>query len=188
MIQPLVAHIEKFSPINADQINLLESFFEHKICRKRDLLLTEGHRCYEKFFIVKGCLHLYYLRQNGTEQTIDFALENWWITDYKAFITQSKATLNIDCLENTEVLCLSLSDKAKLCAESHSMEHFFRIKTTAGYIAMQQRVLSFLSHDAGTRYKQLFALYPTLFQRLPKTLIASFLGVSRETLSRISVR
>jgi CRP-like cAMP-binding protein len=67
------------------------------------------------------------------------------------------------------------------------MEHFFRIKTTAGYIAMQQRVLSFLSHDASTRYKQLFSLYTTLFQRLPKALIASFLGVSRETLSRISV-
>jgi CRP-like cAMP-binding protein len=67
------------------------------------------------------------------------------------------------------------------------MEHFFRVKATTGLVAQQQRVLSFMTHDTQVRYQQLFEQYPSLFQRVPKTMIAAYLGVSRETLSRLSV-
>jgi len=180
-------HLEEIITITDAEFDRVLSHCTGRKFKKHQFLVQEGNPVEFEYFVVKGLLKASYTSEEGKEHIIQFALENWWITDYKAFTTQSKATLNIDCVENAEVLCLSLVNKAKLCAESHSMEHFFRIKTTAGYIAMQQRVLSFLSHDASTRYKQLFALYPSLFQRLPKALIASFLGVSRETLSRITI-
>ena len=113
-------------------------------------------------------------------------MEDWWITDYQAYFNQQHAQLNIDCIENTQVLCLSLHNREKLCAELHKMEHFFRKKSNAGYVALQRRILSLLNNNAQERYESLLKLYPELFQRVPKTLIASYLGVSRETLSRFS--
>ena len=113
-------------------------------------------------------------------------MEDWWVTDYQAYFSQSKATLSIDCLEEVEVYCLSLQNRDKICAELHKVEHFFRKKSNSGYIALQKRILSLLNSSAKERYEQLLLQYPTLFQRVPKTLIASYLGVSRETLSRIS--
>ena len=89
--------------------------------------------------------------------------------------------------ESTEVLTLSLYNREKLCADMHKIEHFFRKKSNNGYIALQRRILSLLNSNAKERYEKFISQYPTLLQRLPKTLIASYLGVSRETLSRLSV-
>jgi CRP-like cAMP-binding protein len=118
---------------------------------------------------------------------MQFAMEDWWITDYQAYFNETKASLNIDCIETTEVLCLSLYNREKLCADMHKIEHFFRKKSNSGYVALQRRILSLLNSNAKERYEQLLQQYPALFQRVPKTLIASYLGVSRETLSRFSM-
>ena len=101
MVQQLLAHIGKFCSIQADDAGLIESFFEHKVYKKKELLLTEGQRCTEKFFIVKGCVQLCYLRQNGTEQAIDFALENWWTSDFTAFQDGTAAQFSIRAVEHT---------------------------------------------------------------------------------------
>lgn len=94
--------------------------------------------------------------------------------------------MNIDCIEDTEVLCISATDREKLCAEMHKMEHFFRKKSNAGYVALLRRILSLLNDNAKQRYQQFVEQYPKLLKKVPKTLIASYLGVSRETLSRLS--
>ena len=94
--------------------------------------------------------------------------------------------MNIDCIEDVELLCLSLQNRDKICADLHKIEHFFRRKSNFGYVALQRRILSLLNSNAKERYEQLLQNNPNLFQRVPKTLIASYLGVSRETLSRFS--
>lgn len=94
--------------------------------------------------------------------------------------------MSLKCLEDSEVLCINLEDYNKLCSVFPKMEHFFLHKATSGHIASQQRILSLLSSSAEERYAQLFKRYPSLFQRVSKTLLASYLGVSRETLSRLS--
>jgi len=91
-------------------------------------------------------------------------------------------------LEDSTLLCLTATNKKKLCDELHKIEHFFRIKTGSGYVSLQQRILSLLNNDARSRYNELLAQYPSLFQRVPKVLIAAYLGVSRETLSRFVAR
>lgn len=89
----------------------------------------------------------------------------------------------MDCIENCELLCLSLHDREKLCAEMHKIEHFFRKKSNTGYAALQQRILPLLTTNASQRYDQLIRLSPQLLRRVPKKLIAAYLGISRETLN-----
>lgn len=112
-------------------------------------------------------------------------MEDWWISDPQAYHNGLTATLNIDCLEDTVAYTISLDNREKLCAESRKMEYFFRKKTQAGYIALQKRIQSLMSQSARERYDQFIQLYPQLSRRLPKALIASYLGISRETLSRM---
>jgi CRP-like cAMP-binding protein len=88
-------------------------------------------------------------------------------------------------MEAGEVLCLTLEGREKLSLTLHKMEHFFRVKLTKGYMALQQRVISLLSNNSQQRYKEFADLYPNLMQKIPKRYIAEYLGVSRETLSRL---
>jgi CRP-like cAMP-binding protein len=138
------------------------------------------------FFVLRGCLKAYHTDQEDKEHILQFALPDWWICDYQAYFKEAKATISVDCIEDSEFLCLSLQNREKLCGEMHKMEHFFRIKLSAGYVALQQRILSMLNSSAKERYEQLLEQYPALFQKVPKTLIAAYLGVSRETLSRLN--
>jgi CRP-like cAMP-binding protein len=113
-------------------------------------------------------------------------MEDWWITDNQGFYKEENATLNIDCLEDAQTYYITLENRDQLCVALPKMEFFFLQKMTAGNIALQNRILSLMSKNSEERYLQFIQLYPDLIQRLPKTLVASYLGISRETLSRLS--
>jgi CRP-like cAMP-binding protein len=136
--------------------------------------------------VIKGCLKTYDTDANGKQHILQFAMEDWWVTDYQAYFNQATATIHVDCIEEVEVLSLSLLNREKICAEMHKMEHFFRKKSNAGYVALQRRILSLFNGSAKERDEQLLLQYPQLFQRVPKQFIAAYLGVSHETLSRLN--
>jgi CRP-like cAMP-binding protein len=178
--------IEKIIPLTDEEFNHILTYFTIKKLKKHQFLVQEGDLVPNDHFVTKGLLKSYYINAEGKERIMQFAMEDWWITDYQAFFNESKATLNIDCIEDTEVLCISAINREKLCANVHKMEHFFRKKSNSGYVALQRRILSLLNNNAKERYEQFLEQYPVLYQKVPKTLIASYLGVSRETLSRLS--
>lgn len=180
-------HFEKITPLSDQEFEYILSHFTVKKLKKHQFLVQEGDFVQNDHFVIKGLLKAYFLDNSGKEYILQFAMEDWWVTDYQAYFNQTKSTLHIDCIEPVEILCLSLTNREKICSEIHKMEHFFRRKSNAGYVALQSRILSLLNSDAKARYQQLLNLYPSLFQRVPKTLIAAYLGVSRETLSRISL-
>lgn len=186
MRNELRTHIEKNISLTDNEFDLVFSHFTTKLFKKHQFLVQESNFVSNDFWVVKGLVKAYHSDIDGKEHIMQFAMEDWWITDYQAYFNQTKATLNVSCLENTEVLCLSLENREKICAELHKIEHFFRKKSNAGYVALQRRILSLLNSNAKERYEQFLTQYPTLLQRIPKTLIASYLGVSRETLSRLS--
>ncbi len=186
MSEILRQQIEKITPLTDEEFDYILSHFTIKKLKKHQFLLQESEFAQYDFFVTKGLLKAYYKNTEGKEHILQFAMEDWWITDYQAYFNETKALLNIDCIEATEVLCLSLYNREKLCADMHKIAHFFRKKSNSGYVALQQRILSLLNSNAKERYEQLLQQYPSLFQRVPKTLIASYLGVSRETLSRLS--
>jgi CRP-like cAMP-binding protein len=186
MSPKLREHIEKITPLTDTEFDYILSHFTPRSFKKHQFVIQKGDPVKNDYFVIAGLLKAYHTDQDGKDHIIQFAMEDWWISDYQAYFNETPATLHIDCLENVEVLCLSLTNREKLCADLHKMEHFFRRKSNSGYVALQRRILSLLDSNAKERYEQLLQQYPTLFQRVPKTLIAAYLGVSRETLSRLS--
>jgi CRP-like cAMP-binding protein len=186
MSKELRQQIEKITPLTDQEFEYILSHFTTKRLKKNQFLIQEGDTVLNDHFVVAGLLKAYHVDKEGKEHIMQFAMEDWWVTDYQAYFNQTTCTLNIDCIEACELLCISLQNREKLCADLHKIEHFFRKKSNAGYVALQRRILSLLNNNAKERYEQLLHQYPKLFQRVPKTLIASYLGVSRETLSRLS--
>jgi CRP-like cAMP-binding protein len=186
MSKELRQHFEKIISLTDQEFEHILSRFTTKKLKKHQFVIQEGDNVPNDYFVVKGLLKAYHINKEGKEHILQFAMEDWWISDYQAYFGQTKATLNIDCIEDVELLCLSVQNRDKICEELHKVEHFFRKKSNAGYIALQRRILSLLNSSAKERYEQLADQYPQLIQRVPKTLLASYLGVSRETLSRLS--
>ena len=186
MSEFLKQHIKKIAPISDVEFDYIFLHFTTKKFKKHQFVIQEGDSVLNDYFILNGCLKSYFTDNNGKEHILQFGMQDWWITDYQAYYDQSIATINIDCIEDSELLCLSFHNREKLCAEIHKIEHFFRKKTNKRNVALQQRILSLLSNNAREKYDQLLQLYPELSQKVPKQLIASYLGVTRETLSRLN--
>ena len=186
MKSKLRKHIEKITSLTDEEFEYVLSHFNRKELKKHQYIVQEGELVNKDFWVLNGLLKAYYTDDNGKQYILQFAMEDWWITDYRAYFNKTKATINVDCLEPTELLYITLSDREKICSELHKMANFFRIKSSNGYVALQDRILTLLSTNSKERYFQLLDKYPQLYQRVPKTLIASYLGVSRETLSRLN--
>ena len=178
--------IEEHSLLSDEEFDYILSHFETKKLKKHQFLIQENETVEKNYFVINGCLKAYHIDSTGKEHILQFALQNWWITDFQAFFNQTKSTLFIDCIEESELLSLSFENAEKLCSEMHKMEHFFRKKSNSGYVALQQRILSMLNNNPKEQYDKLLLQNPILFQKVPKKLIASYLGVSRETLSRFN--
>ncbi|MCF6404871.1 Crp/Fnr family transcriptional regulator [Chitinophaga filiformis] len=186
MQEKLREHIEKIIPLTDDEFALVLTHFTSKKFRKHQFLIQEGDAVKYAYFVLSGLLKLVYTDASEKQHIVSFAMEDWWESDYYAFYTQTKATMSLECLEDTEVLCLSFEDYKKLCNSLQKMERFFLEKTNAGFLAAQRRIISLITSNAKERYEQLLKQYPALIQRVPKSLLATYLGVSRETLSRLS--
>ncbi len=181
----LRTHIEQITPLTDDEYENIKEFFTLKRVRKNQFLLHEGDSVKYEYIVLSGIYKVFYVDDDGKEHIMQFAQENWWMTDYVGFFKERKATMFVQCMEGGEVLCLTLADREKLAADYHKMEHFFRVKLTNGYVALQQRIALLLSSTPQQRYEEFFKLYPNLIARVPKKYIAEYLGVTRETLSRL---
>ncbi|ASK28796.1 Crp/Fnr family transcriptional regulator [Chryseobacterium sp. T16E-39] len=179
-------HIEKIVSLNDEEFAVVSSYFTRKKYKKHQFLIQEGEAVVYNYFVLKGLLKLVYTDNTDKSHIVGFAMEDWWESDFRAFYTQSKATMSLECVEDTEVLCLALDDYRKLCNAIPKIERFFLEKAYFGFIAAQQRIISTMTSSTKERYDQLLEQHPALVQRVPKSLLAAYLGVSRETLSRLS--
>src|ERR1700744_3965290 len=186
MSDVLRSQIEKIVSLTDEEFAFVLSHFQRKKYKKHQIVIHEGDYVLLNFFVEKGLMKVSRVDPDGKEHIIQFGIEDWWITDVEAFHNHSPATLIVDCLEDTEALAITLDKIDTLCAELQKMEYFFLKKTTMGYIALQKRILCFVSANASERYANLLTIYPGLIQRVPKSMIASYLGVTRETLSRLN--
>lgn len=186
MLDKLREHIEKVVPLTDDEFALVSTHFTVRRYKKHQFLIQEGDVVQYAYFVVSGLLKLVYTDASGKEHIVSFAMEDWWESDFGAYYTQTRATMSLDCIEDVSVICLPLDNYHQLCASLPKMARFFLTKSTLGHIGAQQRVLSLLTTTAKERYEQVLQRFPGLVQRVPKTLLAAYLGVSRETLSRLS--
>lgn len=184
-MEQLRKHIEQIVPLSDEDFEYIRPFFTLKRIRKNQYLIHEGDEVKYEYLVLSGIYKVFYVDGQGKEYIVQFAQQNWWMSDYQAFFKQKNASLYIECLEEGEVLYSTLHGREQLAADLHKMEHFFRVKLTNGFVALQERIKLLLSSTPQQRYEAFSELYPDLLQRLPKKLIAEFLGVSRETLSRL---
>jgi CRP-like cAMP-binding protein len=189
MSHPLRTHIEAISPLTDEEFDFIMSHFEVKKFKKHSFLIQEGNSVKYDYYMVKGCVKAFTADKNtGKEFIYQFGVEDWWATDREAYLTKSAATINIDCLEDCEVLGITLENREKLGFELWKYEHFLAVKANWGYVALQKRLQNMIMGNAKERYENFIQRYPLLINRIPKTYIASYLGISRETLSRLYKR
>ena len=184
-MENLRRHIEQITPITEEEFELIKPFFTIRKVLKNQYLIQHGDDAKYEYLIMSGIFRVFYLDEKGKEHIIQFATENWWMSDYIAYFNQKQASMYVLCMEPGEVLCLTLEGREKLAMILPKMEHFFRVKLTNGYMALQQRIISLLSSNPQQQYEEFANNYPNLIQKIPKKYIAEYLGVSRETLSRL---
>jgi CRP-like cAMP-binding protein len=171
--------------LTEEQLDYFVSFFKEHSFKKGQVIIGEGDRVDKEYFVLTGCLKAFFINDETKMYILQFALPTWWTSDYSALYNDTRASIKVDCITDADVLSLSSTDREKICGEIHAIEHFFRWRTNRGYIASQRRLLSFMNSDTKSRYEELMRLYPQLYNIVPKHLIAAYLGVSRETLSRL---
>lgn len=162
----------------------LSHFIEKKITKKT-YLLEEGEICKYMAFVIKGSLRKYYLDEKGIESIVDLYIENWWAGDRESFVNLTPSIYNIEALENCELLLVSRENTLKLRDQCRAFNELTLKLDEQHTIANQRRITSSISSTAEKRYTDFVEYYPHFIQRFPQHLIASYLGITKDTLSRI---
>ncbi|PBQ33930.1 cyclic nucleotide-binding protein [Sphingobacteriaceae bacterium] len=182
---PLVDYFNRIMPLTTEETELVSNKFHSRLYRKKQFLLQEGDLCNTISFVVKGCLRMYKVDDSGTTHIIQFAIENWWVSDLGSFYKRYPSALNIEAIEETVVLQISHDDLLNLYEIAPKFNQIFRVLMENNLVGLQERLLQNISTDARVRYESFLKQYPTIVNRVPNTYIASFLGITPEFLSRI---
>ncbi len=175
-------------PLNADEESQIKNYLTPKKLRKKQYLLQEGDICKAIAFVEKGILKAYSTDDQGDEHIIQFGPEGWIISDLYSFLTNEPAVYNIDAIEDSELVLISKSAHEELLLKVPQYETFTRLNITNAYLAMQKRITSIISSSLEERYAKFLELHPDIVQRIPQHMIASYMGLSPETLSRVRRR
>ncbi|MEO7489903.1 MAG: Crp/Fnr family transcriptional regulator, partial [Ferruginibacter sp.] len=178
-------NFNKKIPLTREEELQVKRYLTPKKLRKKQYLLQEGDICKSIAFIEKGALKAYSIDESGNERIIQFGMEGWVISDLYSFITGEPATYNIDAIEDAELVLIGKQAHEELLQQLPKYETFTRLNITGAYIAMQKRLTSILSSSLEERYANFIALYPDIVQRVPQHMIASYMGLTPETLSRV---
>ena len=185
MFEAFEIYLKEKADLTTDELDTVRAVSVEKKIRKRQYLLQEGDVCHYNCFIVKGCLRLYRVGEDGTEHILRFAVENWWISDRESYNTGNPSKSNIDALENCEVILIDKPDFVNLMTTIPRFKNFIDKLKARSFDASQNRIMSNISYTTEEKYKYFMTSFPAIFYRVPLGMIASYLGVSRETLSRV---
>jgi CRP-like cAMP-binding protein len=181
----LLYYINKWSNITKEDEAIILSTFEPVSIQKKKDLLVSGQVCDYLYFITKGCLRSFYVDAKGIEHVYQIRMDNNWIGDIDSYFTRQKSKYNIEALENSHLLRISVDRFEQLFIEIPNLERYFRILFQKAYINALNRLSSTMWDTAIDRYNEMLKENPEIFQRVPLVHIASYLGITPESLSRI---
>jgi CRP-like cAMP-binding protein len=185
MSELLFKKITTITPLTREEFAYFQALFVVKKLRKRQYLLQEADVSKYQAFVVKGLLRSYTIDEKGSEHILQFASEGWWMADLSSYLTNEPSSLNIDALEDVELMLLTRSDWEQAMNKIPALEHYFRIIIQNHLVATQKRLLQSLAETAEEKYNRFLKTYPECVQRVTQHMVAAYVGVSRETLSRI---
>jgi CRP-like cAMP-binding protein len=181
----LFDHIASKITLTPEDIKISSPLFVPKKIRRKQFLVTEGDPCRHMFFVSSGALRSYTIDDKGEDHIVQFAIENWWITDLYSFLTGQPSSQTIDALEDSSLFLIDLPSYEGLLHRVPKFERYFRILLQNNYIASRKRIIHTISGTAEERYSFFMRENATLAQRIPQHMIASYLGLTPETLSRV---
>jgi CRP-like cAMP-binding protein len=182
--QALINYMNRVINLTPEEEEILISKITHRKYLKGQYLLQQGDICRFSGFIISGCTKTFFIDDQGQEHVIMFSIEDWWASDMGSFISQKPADLNVQCLENTEIISLSYDSQRELLEEIPKLERFFRIIIERAFVSSQKRIVRNFTMTAKERYLFFRSQYPQIEQRIPQYLIASYLGITKEFLSK----
>lgn len=171
--------------LDSNELSVIANYLTPRKIKRKQFLIKEGRLTEYAAFVLNGCLRSYSIDENGNEHILQFAPENWWITDMASYIAAQESTLYIDALIDSEVFLLSRVNQLKLFDEVPKLERYFRIITEKALVSSRQRVLDNMKLTARQRYQKFCKKYPTLVNTIPQKQIAAFIGITPEFLSKI---
>jgi len=180
-----IAHIRRYVELSDQDVAILEMYVHPVELKRREYLLKEGEVCRYNYFVEKGCLRMYFYNEKMVEQTTQFALETWWLSDYFSFARQSPSQYYLQAVEKSFVVAIDYSIQDKLFREVPQLEHYFRIMMQRALAASQLRVKMIYQLSKEEMYTHFVTSFPQFFQRVPQYMIASYLGLTPEYMSEL---
>jgi len=181
----MINHIRKFIEIDDSEIPILYKYLKPINLKKKELLLKEGQICNTLYFVVKGCLRMYFITDKGTEQIMQFALERWWISDYYSYIDNKPSDYYIQSIEKSEIIALDKSSYDLLLQELPKMERYFRQIMLKAVAASQLRIKLHFDLSKEELYNLFTSSFPDFAQRVPQYMLASYLDLTPEYVSEL---
>jgi len=180
-----ISHIRRYVELTEQDVAKIESYVQLLELKKKEYLLTEGQVCKFNYFVEKGCIRMFYINDKIVEQTTQFALEEWWLSDYFSFAKQLPSQYSIQAVEKSQVVAIDYQLQDKLFDEIPQLERYFRIMMQRALAASQLRVKLIYQLSKEEMYKHFNTSFPHFFQRVPQYMIASYLGLTPEYLSEL---
>lgn len=180
-----VNHIRQYVELDDQDFEVLSKYIKPLTLKKRAFLLEEGQVCQSIYFVEKGCLRMYFINDKMSEQITQFALENWWISDYFSFLDHKPSDYYIQTVEKSDIVSIDKLAFEAMLQELPQMERYLRIMTQRALAASQLRVKNMFQLSKEELYTQFCDSFPEFVQRVPQYMIASYLGLTPEYVSEL---
>lgn len=181
----IVEHIQRFVSLGEVEKAAFTSIVEQRRVKKKSFIVQPGFVCRHQSHVVSGSLRSYYISPNGDEHTIAIAIDDWWISDFYSYTSQTPAYLYVEAMEESVIQQIAYDQVEKICILYPQFERFFRLVAQKAFAFSQKRALSSIGKNAEERYLEFSEMYPQIIQRVPQYVLASYLGMTPEFLSKI---
>ncbi len=184
----ILANIERYVKLTEDEKQQFISILRTSRIKKRQFVIQPGYPCEYRHYILEGAFRVFYMDENGKEHTVSIGIEDWFFTDFYSYIYKEPATYFAEALEDSIILKMRYEEVEELCSKVHSFSQFFRLVTEKAFANSRKRIISNISKTSEERYWEYVEKYPQIVNRVPQYVIASYLGISPEFLSKIRSR